>query len=417
MSRQEPPGQRPKRVVLIVDDDRALAQTIAATLDPEGIKTVIARNGSQALELARTHRPDLVLLDVMTSGKSGLEVCAALKKEPVTASIPVIILTAKADPTSRMAGIAAGADEYLTKPFSPTQLAALVCEALAGRSVKPGPLWPDPSPDLADQWVIYARELRELLEREQIAREALEKTRQRLDEMNELQAKFLGAITHELMTPFGNIGLTLEVMRKQSKDIPAEYNNTLDDLATEIAQLHRMVNGVVKFAKLMHKQREPELGHYALDQVIPLAVQPVAVLAQAREVDFRCFVPADLPRAFVDHTLLSEAVFQMAHNAVKFNKPGGRARVQVFESKDWIVIEVADTGIGLTPDRLALLGQPFEQSADTLRRGREGLGVGWAFVSYVAEVHNGRTHVKSPGPGQGSTFALALPLVPEEQQA
>ena len=87
--------------------------------------------------------------------------------------------------------------------------------------------------------------------------------------------------------------------------------------------------------------------------------------------------------------------------------------MRAFESDGWITIEVRDTGIGLTPDRLVLLGQPFEQHADTLRRGREGLGVGWAFVGYVAHVHCGRTHVASPGPGQGSTFSLALPIVPE----
>ena len=101
----------------------------------------------------------------------------------------------------------------------------------------------------------------------------------------------------------------------------------------------------------------------------------------------------------------------MAHNAVKFNLPGGKARVRAFESGEWVVIEVADTGVGLTPERLALLGQPFEQSADALRRGQEGLGIGWTFVRYVAEVHGGWIRVESPGPNQGSTFSLGLPHI------
>jgi signal transduction histidine kinase len=75
-----------------------------------------------------------------------------------------------------------------------------------------------------------------------------------------------------------------------------------------------------------------------------------------------------------------------------------------------VVVEVIDTGVGLSSERLALLGQPFEQTADALRRGQEGLGIGWAFVCYVAEVHGGWTWVESPGPDQGSTFALALPV-------
>lgn len=415
MGGQESRKQENKRIVLIVDDEKPLAQAIAATLDLEGLETALAHDGDQALEMARELQPDLILLDVMLPGKSGFEVCATLKKTPTTASIPILILTAKAELSSRMAGIAAGADEYLTKPFSPTQLIDLVNKTLAGQSVEPGPHWPTPSAMSTDQWVIYARELTELFEQEKAARQELELALRRLEEASQLQKKFLGVITHELLTPFGAIGLTMEVLQKQGKDIPPAYRETLDNLTTEVAGLHRMINGVVKFAELMHKQREPELGHYALDQLIPFAVQPVAVLARAREVDFRCLVPSNLPKVFADPDLLSEAVFQMAHNAVKFNKPGGRAQVRIFESDKWIVVEVADTGIGLTPDRLKLLGQPFEQRADSLRRGREGLGVGWAFVGYVAQVHCGRTHVVSSGPGQGSTFTLALPIVAEEE--
>ncbi|MCP4541352.1 MAG: response regulator [Chloroflexi bacterium] len=417
MGGREAHKQEHKRVVLIVDDEKPLAQAIAATLDPEGLETALAYDGNQALKLARELQPDLILLDVMLPGKSGFEVCAILKKEPETASIPIIILTAKADLSSRMTGIAAGADEYLTKPFSPTQLIDLVNKILAGQPIEPGPHWPTPSTMSTDQWVIYASELTKLFKQEQSARQDLEQALRRLEEVSQLQREFLGVITHELLTPFGAIGLTMEVLQQQGHDLPSEHRETLDNLTTEIAGLHRMINGVVKFAELMHKQREPELGHYALDRLVPFSVQPVAVLARAREIDFRCLISPNLPKIFADPDLLSEAIFQMTHNAVKFNKPGGQAQVRAFESEKWIVIEVSDTGIGLTPDRLKLLGQPFEQRADSLRRGREGLGVGWAFVGYVAKVHFGRTHVVSPGPDQGSTFTLALPIVTEKENA
>lgn len=415
MSNQELHNQKSKQVILIVDDDKPLAQAIAATLDLEGLETVLAHDGNQALELAHTLQPNLILLDVMLPGKSGFEVCATLKRQPATASIPIIILTAKSELSSRMTGITAGADEYLTKPFSPIQLIDLINEALAGRLAEPGPHWPDPSTISTDQWVIYARELTKLFKQERAARKELEQAIQRLDEVSQLQTEFLGVVTHELLTPFGAIGLAMQVLQQQSEGLGPDHRAALDNMATEIAGLHRMVNGVVKFAELMHKRREPELEYLALDQVISTAVQPVAVLAQARGVDFQCVIPPDLPRTFADSRLLGEAVFQMAHNAIKFNEPGGRAQVRAFESDGWITIEVKDTGVGLTPNRRVLLGQPFEQHADTLRRGREGLGVGWAFVGYVAQVHCGRTHVASPGPGQGSTFALTLPLVAEEE--
>ena len=406
-------GNESKHVVLIVDDEVSLAQVIGATLGGQGLDTVLAYDGNRALELARTLKPDLILLDVMLPGQSGFEVCANLKRDPTTASIPIIILTAKAELSARMTGIAAGADEYLTKPFSPIQLIDLVRKALSGRLAEHDSQWPDPSTIPADQWVIYAKELTELFKEEKAARQELEQAVHRLDRLGELQTEFLGVITHELLTPFGAIGLALEVLQMQSKDLSADFRATADDLATEIADLHRMINGVVKFAELMYKRRDPVLAYHDLDQLISEAVQPVAVLAQAREVDFRYLTDPDVPNVFADAGLLGEAVYQMAHNAVKFNKPGGQAQVRAFESDGWLTIEARDTGIGLTRDRLKLLGQPFEQHADTLRRGREGLGVGWAFVGYVAHVHYGRTHVSSPGPDKGSTFGITLPVVPE----
>jgi signal transduction histidine kinase len=257
---------------------------------------------------------------------------------------------------------------------------------------------------------VYARELRGLYHQEQENRRVLEEAHRRLGELDRLKAAFLGVVTHELLTPFATIGLPLQVLQRHSESLTEEQRVALDDLAMEIAGLHQLIKGVVRFSELMNKRREPQRGYYRLDQVIPAAVQPIAMLAQARQVDFRCFVPGTLPKVNVDPDLLAEAAFQMAHNAVKFNVPGGQAQVKAYQSNGSAVIEVSDTGRGLTPERLALLGQPFEQGADALRRGREGLGIGWAFVGYFAKVHGGQTRVESSGPGQGSTFSLALPV-------
>jgi signal transduction histidine kinase len=402
-----------KRQVLIVEDEKLLAKAIAATLDLEGLQTFMAHDGERALTLARKLHPDLILLDVMIPDRTGIEVCATLKTEPGTASIPVILLTAKGEKDDRALGLAAGADAYVVKPFSPVQLIDMVKEVLAGEEPQYcKPLLADMS---ADQLLVYAQDLKELFQQERAERQVLEEARQQLDEMDRLKAEFVSSVTHELMTPFASIGLAMEVLQRQSEDSPPGLKLALEDLMTQIAGLHRQVSGVVKFAELVGKKRDPQPGYISLDRVIPWAVQPVAVLAQSREVDFRVLVPADLPNVHADPELLGEAVFQMAHNAVKFNSSGGRARVQVLPYEGGLTIEVTDTGIGLTPEQLATLGQPFEQDADALRRGQEGLGVGWAFVCYVAEVHGGWTHVESPGPGQGSTFSLVLPLPAEER--
>jgi signal transduction histidine kinase len=406
-----------ERLILVVDDEASIAEAISATLGYQGLHTVVAHDGDQALALVRRLYPDLILLDIAMPGRSGIEVCATIKTDPATASIPVILITARTQQADRLVGIAAGADEYLTKPFSPSELIALVDKVLAGQPIEPRLQQPDLSALPSDQLVVFAQEWRELLERERMERQALEEAHQRLEEahrrleeVDRLKAAFLSVVTHELMTPFGAIGMALQVLQRLTEDFPSNYQAALDDLLTEIAGLHQLVGGVVKFAELVTKQREPRPGYILLSQVIPWAVQPIAMMAQARGVDFRAFVSPDLPRIHADPELLGEAVFQMAHNAVKFNEPGGYAHVQVAESQGGVAIEVVDSGAGLTPERLEMLGQPFEQDADAVRRGREGLGVGWAFVRYVAQVHGGQTHVESPGPGMGSTFRLILPF-------
>lgn len=408
------------RTVLIAEDDALLAEAIAATLDLEGLETVVAHNGREALSLARRLLPDLVLLDVMMPGRSGIEVCAALKTESSSCEIPIILVTAKTGKEDRALGLAAGADAYVTKPFSPVQLIDLVKETLAGESVEPQHRKPSIDTMSLDQLTVYARDIKELWQRERTEREALETARERLVEVDRLKAAFVSTVTHELLTPFASIGTTLELLQRQSQGESAGLRETIEDLSTSIAGLHRRIEGVVKFAELVNKQREPELGRHDLEDVIPWAVRPVAMIAEAREVDFRLLLPADLPEIEMDAELVSEAVFQMAHNAVKFNRPGGRASIRAYQSDSTLVIEVVDTGVGLSQERLEMLGHPFEQSADALRRGQEGLGIGWAFVCYVAEVHNGHTSVQSDGPGCGSTFTLALPIdltVPDGPEA
>ncbi len=402
-----------QQTVLIAEDDPLLAEAIAATLDLEGLETIVTHDGNEALSLARKLQPDLVLLDVMMPGRTGIEVCAALKTASGSSEIPVILVTAKSEKDDQAVGLAAGAHAYVTKPFSPVQLIDLVKETLAGESVEHRTQKPSIGTMSLDQLTVYARDLKELWQREREEREALEQARERLLELDRLKAAFVSTVTHELLTPFASIGTTLAVLQKQSKRQETDVRETLEDLSTTIAGLHRCIEGVVKFAELVNKQREPQLGLHGLDEVIPWAIQPVAMIAKAREVDLRLSIPSDLPEVRMDAELVSEAVFQMAHNAVKFNRPGGKARIRAFQSNDRAVIEISDTGIGLTQERLDILGLPFEQSAEALRRGQEGLGIGWAFVCYVAEVHNGQTHVESGGPGEGSTFSLALPLNPD----
>jgi len=123
---QEPSLIKMKEKILIVEDEKDIIKMIEYNLKKEGFRVIDARDGEGALDLAVREHPDLILLDLMLPGMNGLEVCKALKKESKTASIPIIMLTAKSQESDKVVGLELGADDYVTKPFSPRELIARI---------------------------------------------------------------------------------------------------------------------------------------------------------------------------------------------------------------------------------------------------------------------------------------------------
>ena len=116
--------------ILVVEDDRDIAELVAHTLRKAGHGASIAASGTAALARIKETPPDLIVLDVMLPGMDGLQVCRALRADPATAAIPIIMLTARAEEGDRIEGLELGADDYVTKPFSPRELAARVAALL-----------------------------------------------------------------------------------------------------------------------------------------------------------------------------------------------------------------------------------------------------------------------------------------------
>jgi two-component system, OmpR family, alkaline phosphatase synthesis response regulator PhoP len=118
------------KTVLVVDDEKFVRELIKIKLGRCGLTVIEAENGFEAIEIARTRRPDLILMDVMMPKMNGFEACEKLKSIPETARIPIIILTARGEQDNQVKGITLGAADYISKPFSPQKLAELVIEIL-----------------------------------------------------------------------------------------------------------------------------------------------------------------------------------------------------------------------------------------------------------------------------------------------
>ncbi len=111
-----------KTTILVADDEEDVLNLVSSNLKNVGYDVIEAKNGESALNAARGEAPSLIVLDLLLPGMSGLEVCKVLKGDPATSNIPIIMLTAKAEEVDRVLGLELGADDYITKPFSPREL-------------------------------------------------------------------------------------------------------------------------------------------------------------------------------------------------------------------------------------------------------------------------------------------------------
>ena len=120
--------------VLVVDDDPVILQLVMLNLELEGHEVLSAATGAEALEVARAERPEVLVLDVMLPEVDGFEVCRILTEDPETTSIPIVLLSARALQSDVQRGLDAGATEYVTKPFDPLDLVAIIerCAATSG---------------------------------------------------------------------------------------------------------------------------------------------------------------------------------------------------------------------------------------------------------------------------------------------
>lgn len=115
-----------KRTILVVDDEPGIVKIAHDYLERAGFHVISAGDGPSALRLARQEHPSLIVLDLMLPGMDGLDVTRALRQDPLTAGVPIIMLTARVEETDRLIGLELGADDYITKPFSPRELVARV---------------------------------------------------------------------------------------------------------------------------------------------------------------------------------------------------------------------------------------------------------------------------------------------------
>ncbi len=234
-----------------------------------------------------------------------------------------------------------------------------------------------------------------------------------LKELDRLKSAFIGVITHELRSPFVAAELSVQLVERY-----AEYQ-MFDDLARQIKQLmqelaegRKMIDNVISFASLVGKEQKLNLQKMDITGVIQEATNPLKEMARTRNINLSFDFDPDLPLVQIDKERMGEAIYHLVYNAIKFNSESGSVAVSCFLSGKQVVLKVQDTGVGLPEEKLATIWEAFDQDADDLKRGIEGLGLGLALVKLAINAHGGQVAATSK-PGEGSIFGFRIPIEPD----
>jgi signal transduction histidine kinase/CheY-like chemotaxis protein len=242
--------------------------------------------------------------------------------------------------------------------------------------------------------------------------QSLQEANARLDEVNHRKDQFLAMLAHELRNPLAPLQNALHVMRLAGDKGPAsEQARAVAE--RQVQHMARLVDDLLDVSRITHDKIQLRKARVEVAAVVAGAVEATRPLVEARRHDLSVSLPTRPVWLEADPTRLEQVLVNLLTNAAKYTEPGGRIGLTAERDGDELVLRVRDNGVGIAPDMLAQVFEPFVQLERSQERSQGGLGIGLALVRSLVELHGGSIAAASAGPGQGSEFTLRLPALPE----
>jgi signal transduction histidine kinase len=379
-----------KPVILIADDEPDMLRFLKAQLQ-RTCNIIEAVDGNQAVEKALQFLPEMILLDMMMPEKDGLQACRELRQKTPTERIPIILLTARADEETKLAALNAGASDFLTKPFSTTELTVRIRNLIESRTFER---------KLTRQNQILEATLQQLKETET----QLVQT-EKLASLGRMSA----GIIHEINNPLNFSKTAIHTLKGMSKLMPEDerpdYEEILGDIQDGIDRVRTIVSDLRSFTH----PNTTGFNTVQIGRVFDAALRFVSHEWKDK-VELQKNIDEELTVWGNEHQLIQVVVnlLQNAFDALRkkqFNN-GEMPRVTIDATMrgEEAVIKIRDNGMGISAENVAKIFDPFFTTKDV----GEGMGLGLAIVYRIIQTHEGRINVNSVQ-NQFCEFVLELP--------
>ncbi len=370
---EEKGGDEGKGKVLIVDDERDLVEMLAYNLGKKGYQISTAYNGFEAWEKIESGKPDLLILDLMMPDLDGWELCRLVRRSQTKEinDIGILMLTARAMPEDRVYGLEIGADDYLTKPFSLSELILRV-EKLAGK--------------------------RKSVNQLKAEMESLHSSMHRKE-------TDLKRVVHDLRNPLLSIGASAKRMLRRSQS--EEELKMLGMIYDSSVRLTGWIDDT-----LSSKRLEAEIREVDIRQLIQQVVNLLRETSEEKKIEICFDSSASVPHIFCHEQLMFRTIENLLNNALKYTPHGGKVDVTLTSYLQWkeggfLEISIKDTGIGILEDEIGRIFEPFYRGRNNSTQA--GVGLGLSFAKQAVDFHGGKILVQSE-PLKGTIFSVLLPV-------
>ncbi len=360
--------------ILVVDDEPENRLLLRDILEEDGYSVREACNGLEAIRSIKDAIPTLVLLDVMMPGLDGLEVCRSLKADSETAHVPVILVTAQRQRDERIAGIEAGAQDFLSKPIDIMDLRLRVRNAV----------------------------------RTQTLYNDLEREYTRVTELEKMRDQLVHMIVHDLRSPLQVMGMNLEIVEMEAIGmLDGEDVQALRDVRQTVRSMSKMVDTMLDLSRLESKAMPINKHNTNLGALVSEAAPAIGDDTNPVYLDIPSTEEFD-PMATCDGELIKRVIVNLVNNAIDFSPKNEPVVVSILQEAHGHRVTITDSGPGIPPEAQDAIFDKFGQASQDGRKAKASSGIGLAFCKLAIESHGGAIGVQSKV-GEGSTFWFELP--------